>query len=690
MLATKARMRPIRLVIADRRPIVLQGFASLFAAERDFAIVASCPDGAGCLKAIRKLAPDLVLVEDGFSDVTAAEMLAAVKAESIPTRLVFYTASLAHGELATAIAAGACCAISMREEPKHLLQSLRLVAPASDRARPGKEEDGGLDDTGLAALTDQERKIMRLVACGMSNKQIARQLKVSTGTIKARLNQVSTQLEIKSRTEVAAFALSRLYGGIGALAALIYAALDDFRAANATAFGEGVTDTFTVAAAEGTTETITIRFNDKKTKAAPGKAAKSASNAGRGETHMTETPGRVGKLVQSSPDIALAAMALQATNAARAALGSYAPYLVTAVGIWLCEVLNSVAHATNLTDAAVAPASASGAGEAAALGFSGTADANPGSLDNLAWWHSDIINQSFAFDARQGESIAGHGDAVQIIGVDADEVSASGTAAAHVGSGAVDAPIDHAGFAQRAATDASGNSEHDRTQATGGDNSNSGQPQRGLHDEDGGPAPKQHDKDKQGSAEAGSNHGQSQRDAQESKDDTGLAKGHSKHASSGNESNDAQSERDPHKSDHGSSAAGHRARDDASPADGGKSGQSEQDVHGNAHGNPHADSRGHAGAKEKASDGAGPAQKGAAPEPGDSFHFKTEAVGSHASNPSEAHGRHGSDFIGYGPLTTGHDGPVAVHDVIGPSDVEQSALDHARGVQHHLTHDLFV
>src|SRR6188768_2516261 len=109
MLVTEARMRPIRLVIADRRPIVLQGFASLFAAERDFAIVASCLDGAGCLKAVRSLRPDLVLVEDGFSDVTASEMLAVVKAENIPTRLVFYTASVAQGDLATAIAAGACC-----------------------------------------------------------------------------------------------------------------------------------------------------------------------------------------------------------------------------------------------------------------------------------------------------------------------------------------------------------------------------------------------------------------------------------------------------------------------------------------------------------------------------------------------------------------------------------------------------
>jgi DNA-binding NarL/FixJ family response regulator len=88
-------MRRIRLVIADRRPIVLQGFASLFAAQTDFEVVASCLDGASCLEAVRNLTPDVVLVEDGFSDVTASEMLAVVNAENLPTRLVFFTASVA-------------------------------------------------------------------------------------------------------------------------------------------------------------------------------------------------------------------------------------------------------------------------------------------------------------------------------------------------------------------------------------------------------------------------------------------------------------------------------------------------------------------------------------------------------------------------------------------------------------------
>src|SRR3954469_24709380 len=124
MPARDQLMRRVRLVIADRRPIVLQGFASLFAAQTNLEVVASCLDGASCLEAVRNLTPDVALVEDGFHDVTALEMLAVVNAENLRTRLVVYTASVARGDLATAIAAGACSAISMRESPETLMQSL--------------------------------------------------------------------------------------------------------------------------------------------------------------------------------------------------------------------------------------------------------------------------------------------------------------------------------------------------------------------------------------------------------------------------------------------------------------------------------------------------------------------------------------------------------------------------------------
>ena len=174
-------MRRVRLVIADRRPIVLQGFASLFAAERDFEVVASCLDGATCLEAVRKLTPDVVLVEDGFSDVTASEMLAVANAENLPTRLVFFTASVARGDLAAAIEAGACSAVSMGARPENVMQSLRGAAPRPGQAPADKEETGAFSENGLAVLTENEREVLRLVARGLSNRVVASQLNVAPG-----------------------------------------------------------------------------------------------------------------------------------------------------------------------------------------------------------------------------------------------------------------------------------------------------------------------------------------------------------------------------------------------------------------------------------------------------------------------------------------------------------------------------
>ena len=113
-------------------------------------------------------------------------MLAVANAENLATRLVFFTASVTRGDLAAAIEAGNCSAISMRERPETLMRSLKLVAggasflpgPRPDRAPAGKEGNGAISENVLAALTDQEREITLLVARGFANKVVARQLNV--------------------------------------------------------------------------------------------------------------------------------------------------------------------------------------------------------------------------------------------------------------------------------------------------------------------------------------------------------------------------------------------------------------------------------------------------------------------------------------------------------------------------------
>ncbi|MEY9106815.1 DNA-binding NarL/FixJ family response regulator [Bradyrhizobium yuanmingense] len=701
------QMRRIRLVIADRRPIVLQGFATLFATERDFEIVASCINGADCLEAVRTLAPDVALVEDGFPDLTASAMLAAVNAESLRTRLVFYTASIARGDLAAAVAAGACTAIPMREEPENLLQSLRLVAPNAHPAAR-KAGNGASGENGLAALTDQERRIMRLVASGMSNKEIARELKVAPGTIQARIDHISARLDIKGRTELASFALTRLYGGVGALAALIWAALEDVRSAGATEVDTVDADTVTVMTADGTGAIVTIKITSAKTTPAPGKMARAV----RIENSPTDMPTRPAKLIESRADIAGSTITVPPLNPARPGLSSAGTFMMTAVGVSLLSSHAQAFTAWERPSDVFAWADANAPRELVALDSPGRPDLD--GFDKLPWLDPDTHHESFALEAARGDAMA-RADEVQIIDAAAREDGFGDNGNPHIGSGAIDALSDHGGLEQAAATGAR-NAERGTTQAAAIDARDHGQAQRDLHaSEDGAAAGKpetehgppdhassqgkSHASEKDAAAgnkhaelgppEGDSARGQSQRDLHGSENGAAAGKHQDKQGST---------EHDPHhgQSDHASepgSAAAKQLADDDGPASHANSGQSQRDLHQahpNASQNPHAEPGQKADGHDPANHGAGAAQAAAAPGAGDSFHFRNDMPSAKGSDHRES--GYGTDTAEHGPHRAGHPelSLIPDADLIGHSHAEQSAVDHARGVEHHPVHDWFV
>jgi RNA polymerase sigma factor (sigma-70 family) len=215
-------MRRTRLVIADRYPVVLQGLTSLFAAQYDFKIVASCSDGTSCIEAMRNLAPDVAILDVSMPNLTGLEILAIANAENLSTRLVFFTASVEHRELVAATAAGACSVIPKDATPEILVQSLREVADdwrllpllrspmlRSELVLSREERNAAVAENVLAVLTDREREIMRLVSEGLSNKAIARRLNISHGTIKVHLHHMYQKLEINNRTVLAALAITQ-------------------------------------------------------------------------------------------------------------------------------------------------------------------------------------------------------------------------------------------------------------------------------------------------------------------------------------------------------------------------------------------------------------------------------------------------------------------------------------------------
>ena len=583
-------MLRIRIVIADRRPIVLQGFATLFAAESDFEIVASCNNGADCLEAVRRLTPDVALVEDRFSDVTASEILAAVNTEHLPTRLVFYTASIAQGDLAAAIAAGACAGIPMREEPEALMQSLRLVAPTADRVAAGKANHGTFCDNRLTTLTDLERKILRLIACGMSNKQIARQLKVATGTINARVDHISAQLEIKSRRELATFALSRLYDGIGALAALIWAALDDVQPASARATDHAHTDTVTVIAADGTGAVLIIKITPQKTTTAPGNTAKAVGKVDRIENFVADSPTRASKLFESRADIAASTITLPTPTAPRLGLSSFGTFVWTAMGVSIVELLANPAQAFAVSGRMSDFFASDGATATSEFNMAVGVDANLDGFHDLAWLNFETRSEAFAFKDARGDTV-GRGNELQVTDAAANGASATGNSNLHVGAGAVDALIEHGGFEQAGRTDTPSNAELGTIQAAEVDGTNHGQSQRDFHVSEEGAAKgkpqAEHDPPGQDPAQR-----QSQRDSHVSEEGAAKGKPQAEHEPPGQDPAQRQSQRDLHVSEEGAAKGKPHAEHDPPRQDPAQR-QSQRDLHvseeGAAKGKPQAE-----------------------------------------------------------------------------------------------------
>ena len=205
-------MRCIRILVADRHPVILQGLSSVLEAQRDFKIVARCGDGTTFIEAIRTFQPDITIVGVSMPNMSGLEVLAIANCESFSTRVVFFATSVEARDLQMLLAAGAYAVVPQDVDLETLVQTLRRVAdyrgPLSAE-QVVRQEPNAIAEKSVTALTDRERQIMRLVSEGLSNKEIGGRLNLTDGTIKVHLHHIFQKLEVGNRTALAAFAMSQ-------------------------------------------------------------------------------------------------------------------------------------------------------------------------------------------------------------------------------------------------------------------------------------------------------------------------------------------------------------------------------------------------------------------------------------------------------------------------------------------------
>jgi two-component system nitrate/nitrite response regulator NarL len=207
-------LSPIRIIVADDHPVVRRGVVSLLALDDRFIVVADCANGREAIAAIRTHRPDIALLDISMPELTGLQVQDLTNAEKLATRIVFLAASPDDRELLAAAVGGAFAIVLKDAASDALLECLHEVA-AGRRCLPNAllaaalsrnhERDAHENLVGKI-LTEREREVMFLVADGLTNKDIARRLRVTEGTIKIHLHNIYRKAAVSNRTALAALA----------------------------------------------------------------------------------------------------------------------------------------------------------------------------------------------------------------------------------------------------------------------------------------------------------------------------------------------------------------------------------------------------------------------------------------------------------------------------------------------------
>jgi DNA-binding NarL/FixJ family response regulator len=205
---------PIRLVLADDHPLILDALEQLFSLERDFQVLARCQDGAEALKAIDYYKPDVLILDLRMPRKDGRAVLREMQQAQCSTRVVLLTAAVEESEVLEAIRLGVH-GVVLKEMAAHLLvECVRKVHAGGQwvERRSASQAINTLlrhrnSQRDMASiLTRREQEIMRLVAKGIRNQSVAEALCISEGTVKIHLHNIYKKLHIDSRLALSLYA----------------------------------------------------------------------------------------------------------------------------------------------------------------------------------------------------------------------------------------------------------------------------------------------------------------------------------------------------------------------------------------------------------------------------------------------------------------------------------------------------
>ncbi len=196
----------VRVLIANQQPIVRHGLRDVIASEPDLQVVGETDDGREAVRLARQLRPDVVLIDLSMPTVDGIAATRIIRAELPDTQVVVMTGVDADTSVVEAIRAGAAAYLLQNARIDDLLRTIR-GAGAGQVALPAKMATRMVHlVSGHTVLSRRETEVLKLVARGLANNDVARELGVTLSTAKAHVTAILSKLGLPSRTQAALYA----------------------------------------------------------------------------------------------------------------------------------------------------------------------------------------------------------------------------------------------------------------------------------------------------------------------------------------------------------------------------------------------------------------------------------------------------------------------------------------------------
>ena len=204
----------VRLVLADDHRIILEGLEQLFRREKDFEVVGTATTGEEALAAVRKHHPNILVLDIQMPHGSGLWVLKQIHMEKLQTRVVLLTATLDEDEVLEAMQSGVSGLVLKEAAAVNLVDTVRrvqrgeraleptLVSRALDRLSQREEAKKIVE-----VLSKRETEIVKMVAAGLRNKEIAMKLSIGEGTVKTHLHTIYEKLGVHGRVELTTYAI---------------------------------------------------------------------------------------------------------------------------------------------------------------------------------------------------------------------------------------------------------------------------------------------------------------------------------------------------------------------------------------------------------------------------------------------------------------------------------------------------